>query len=227
MSFAHTIGSYEDEAALAALPVVDVVTYEFENVPARAAEVLQAHCEVRRGRRLWPPRRIGLLKSSSWPRWALPPRLSQRLMMPVVWRAVAQLEAPSILKTRRFGYDGKGQAMVREGSDLSALYRSLGSAPCILELCALHQEVSIVAARGVDGSFAAFDVCENVHEHHILSLTKVPAGLSSETSAEALEIAQKIADALDYVGVIAVELFVSVEKGREVLRVNEIAPRSP
>ena len=228
VSFAHTIGSYEDEAALAAFAdSVDVVTYEFENVPARAAEVLQAHCEVRPGAaalaasqdRLVEKQFMASLGIATAPFAAVDDAGG-------LARAVAQLGRPSILKPRRFGYDGKGQAMVREGSDLSALYRSLGSAPCILEgFVPFTKEVSIVAARGVDGSFAAFDVCENVHEHHILSLTKVPAGLSSETSDEALEIAQKIADALDYVGVIAVELFVSVEKGREVLRVNEIAPR--
>ena len=147
-------------------------------------------------------------------------------------RAVGQLGRPSILKTRRFGYDGKGQATIREGTDLPAVFRSLGAKPCILEGAVnFEREVSVIAARGIDGSFVAYDVCENHHENHILSRTIVPASISANVAAQAIEMTRRIAEALDYIGVIAVEMFVTREwpagggPQAQALRVNEIAPR--
>ena len=120
--------------------------------------------------------------------------------------------------------------MVREGADLAAAFASIGSQPAILEgVVPFAREVSVVAARGRDGSFAAFDVCENEHENHILSLTRAPARIAAGTAASAVAMTQKIMDALGYVGVITVEMFVveETEPGvdRETLVVNEIAPR--
>jgi 5-(carboxyamino)imidazole ribonucleotide synthase len=144
-------------------------------------------------------------------------------------RAVAQLGRPSILKTRRFGYDGKGQALVREGADLAVTFRSLGGAPSILEaVVPFSAEISVVAARAADGAFAAYDVCENRHENHILKFTRAPARIAAETAAAAVDLAHAIADALDYVGVLAVEMFAlaPVAPGwPQRLLVNEIAPR--
>jgi 5-(carboxyamino)imidazole ribonucleotide synthase len=142
-------------------------------------------------------------------------------------RAVAALGRPSILKTRRFGYDGKGQALVREGSNLSALHRGLGGAPTILEgFVNFEREVSVIAARGLEGEFAAFDICENEHEKHILARTRVPAAIAPATETAAMAIARQILEALDYVGVLAVEMFVTREAdGLEGLVVNELAPR--
>ena len=146
-------------------------------------------------------------------------------------RAVAQIGRPAILKTRRFGYDGKGQVMIRDGSDLGACFRGLGNVATILEgVVTFAKEVSVVAARGMDGSFAAYDVCENVHVNHILSTSLAPAQISDECAAEAVACARRIADALDYVGVIAVEMFVIDEPrvgagAKQTIRVNEIAPR--
>jgi 5-(carboxyamino)imidazole ribonucleotide synthase len=145
-------------------------------------------------------------------------------------RAVPHLGLPAILKTRRFGYDGKGQVMIREGADLAAVFASIGAQPAILEgVVPFAREVSVVAARARDGSFTAFDVCENEHENHILSLTRVPARVAHDTSAAAVAMTQKIMDALGYVGVICVEMFVVEATGagvdRERLVVNEIAPR--
>jgi 5-(carboxyamino)imidazole ribonucleotide synthase len=229
----HTVAAYEDEAALAAFAKsVDIITYEFENVPARTASVLADICPVR-------PNPRALATSQD--------RLTEKQFLSALGiatapytavddagtlaRAVAQLGRPSILKTRRFGYDGKGQTIVREDSDLAVTFRSLGGVAAILEgIVPFIKEVSVVAARGLDGTFAAYDVCENRHENHILSVTRVPADLSPEASATAIAIAQKIAEALDYEGVIAVEMFVTEVADRngaphQLISVNELAPR--
>ncbi len=143
-------------------------------------------------------------------------------------RALETIGLPAVLKTRRFGYDGKGQRIIREPGegDRNAIFAEFGGAPLILEgFVPFEREVSVVAARGADGSFAAFDLCENEHRNHILAFTRVPArGVAPETAQEAFRIARTIADALDYVGVLAVEMFL-VREGGERLVVNEIAPR--
>ena len=227
---AHTVAPYEDEAALAGFAdAVDVVTYEFENVPARTAAVLADHCLVRPGAAALAASQDRLVEKEFLSSLGIATAFYAQVDdAGALARAVAQLGRPSILKTRRFGYDGKGQAMLREGSDLASTFRSLGGAPAILEgIVPFSKEISIVAARGQDGEFAAFDVCENVHDHQILSTSRAPARVAPATATEAVEIAQRIADALDYVGVLAVEMFVSRDPdGRgEAIRVNEIAPR--
>jgi 5-(carboxyamino)imidazole ribonucleotide synthase len=225
---AHTVARYDDEAALARFAAqVDVVTYEFENVPARTAETIGALRPVLPG-----PRALAVSQD----------RLHEKDFVrslgigtaPYVAvddagalaRAVAAIGRPSILKTRRFGYDGKGQTTVRAGADLGGLFRGLGGAPCVLEgMVAFEKEVSVVAARGRDGAFAAYDLCENVHENHILARTLAPADAGARTQAEAVRIARAIADALDYVGVFAVEMFLVRDDDGERLLVNEMAPR--
>ncbi len=140
--------------------------------------------------------------------------------------AVAQIGLPAVLKTRRFGYDGKGQITLRDGADLAAAWEGIGKQSAILEgFVNFRREVSVVAARREDGAFAAFDVTENVHRNHILHTSTVPASVSAETARAARGIACKIAGALEYVGVFAVELFVSECGLGEWLIVNEIAPR--
>jgi 5-(carboxyamino)imidazole ribonucleotide synthase len=224
----HTLAKYEDLAALSAFAAtVAVVTYEFENVPAPSAAFLSA-----RGLVYPDARALGVSQD----------RLTEKTFMAELGlatapfcavddagglaRAVAQIGRPAILKTRRLGYDGKGQASVREGSDLASVFRSLGG-PCILEgMVNFEREISVIAARGRNGDFAAYDVGENEHVQHILSRTMVPARLSPPIAAAAIGIARTIADALDYVGVIAVELFVARDAANQpVLIVNEIAPR--
>jgi 5-(carboxyamino)imidazole ribonucleotide synthase len=225
---ARTIADYSDEAALAAFAAsVDVVTYEFENVPFATAAFLDALAPVRPN-----PRVLALTQD----------RLTEKEFVRGLGietapfadvadaadlaRAVAALGVPSILKTRRLGYDGKGQKTLRAGDDLAAAHRALGGAPCILEgFVPFAREVSVVAARGLDGGFRAYDVCENVHENHILALTIAPARIAESTAAAAVDLTRRIAEAADYVGVIAVEMFVVEERGGERLVVNEIAPR--
>jgi 5-(carboxyamino)imidazole ribonucleotide synthase len=227
------IAEWTDEAALARFSeAVDVVTYEFENVPAATAAFLAARKPVRPG----PP---ALEKTQD--------RLVEKDFLNglgiatapyaavddagALARHIGRIGRPAILKTRRFGYDGKGQFMLREGSDVGAAFRALGGAPCILEgFVPFEREVSVVGARGLDGSFAAFDVCENEHENHILAVTRAPAHMAPETAAQAMDITHRILDALDYVGVIAVEMFLVAETDasgvrREKVVVNEIAPR--
>ena len=139
---------------------------------------------------------------------------------------MAKLGRPAVLKTRRFGYDGKGQTMIREGSHLAEAYASVGGGACILEgFVPFQREVSVIGARGLDGSFAAYDVCENEHANHILSRTIVPAHAGARTQQTAIDMAGRIAAALDYVGVITVEMFLVEETSGERIVVNEIAPR--
>jgi 5-(carboxyamino)imidazole ribonucleotide synthase len=226
---ARTIGAYEDEAALAAFAeAVDVVTYEFENVPTPCVDFLSPLRPVRPGVRALSLTQDRLIEKSFLSDLGLrtAPFMAVEDAGALV-RAVGALGRPSILKTRRFGYDGKGQALVREGSNLSALHRGLGGAPTILEgFVNFEREVSVIAARGLDGAFAAFDLCENEHEKHILARTRVPAAIAPATGAAAVAIAQQILEALDYVGVLAVEMFVTREAdGLEGLVINELAPR--
>jgi len=221
----HVIASYSDEKALAEFAAqVSVVTYEFENVPAATAAFLAQRVPVLPG-----PRALAITQD----------RLSEKNFineiglatpgyLPVddadmLVEAVAALGRPSVLKTRRMGYDGKGQAMIRPGTDLAEAWQSIGRQPAILEaFVPFEREISVLVARGQDGTVAAFDVCENVHRHHILASTLVPAALGPAASHVAIEHAARIATRLDYVGVLAVELFVGTDGS---LLVNEIAPR--
>jgi 5-(carboxyamino)imidazole ribonucleotide synthase len=223
-----SLGAYEDEAALARFAdAVDVVTYEFENVPARAAEVIAARRPLRPGAKALATTQDRLIEKDFVRGLGLEtaPYLAVDDAGGLA-RAVAALGRPSILKTRRFGYDGKGQATIRGGADLGGVFRALGPAPCILEgVVPFDKELSVVAARGVDGAVAVYDLCENAHENHILARTLAPAGVSAATARAAVEIAHAIGDALEYVGVFAVELFLVGEGAQERLLVNEIAPR--
>jgi 5-(carboxyamino)imidazole ribonucleotide synthase len=134
--------------------------------------------------------------------------------------------APAILKTRRFGYDGKGQVKVRDRADAASAWRQIGEQPAIVEaLVPFEREVSIVAARSHDGRIECFDLIENEHRDHILKLSRVPADVPDAVAGEARRIAEAIATAFDYVGVLAVEMFVVREAAGPALLVNEIAPR--
>jgi 5-(carboxyamino)imidazole ribonucleotide synthase len=140
--------------------------------------------------------------------------------------AIAKIGLPAVLKTRRFGYDGKGQAVVREGDDPEKVWADLETRSAILEaFVPFEREVSVVAARSASGEVVCYDVTENEHRDHILKFSHAPARISDALAAQARTIAEKIATALDYVGVFAVELFVVPGKDGLSLMVNEIAPR--
>jgi len=225
---AQTRADFLDEAALAAFAEsVDVVTYEFENVPARTAEVLEAHCPVRPNPRVLALTQDRLIEKQFLRGLGLMTAdFADVQDTRMLAAAIETLGRPSILKTRRFGYDGKGQARIADGGDLGQTFATLGGVPCILEgYVPFIKEISVIAARGATGEFRAYDICENVHEHHILATTTAPAAVSAATAAAAVEAAHRIAAAADYVGVIAVEMFVIRRDETEELVINEIAPR--
>lgn len=203
---------------------VQVLTFEFENVPfaaaAAAAEVAPVrphgcvlHVTQDRGREK------SFLEASGIP--CTPFRRVRALdeLQP----ALREIGLPAVLKTAGFGYDGKGQRILRSEPDAAAAWQILGPGEFILEaFIDFEREVSIVAARGVDGSFAPFEVVENAHVRHVLDVTIAPASLPAKTRGEAIEIARVILEQLDVVGVLCVEFFVTRD-GR--LLVNELAPR--
>jgi 5-(carboxyamino)imidazole ribonucleotide synthase len=225
---ARTVANFSDEAALARFAqAVDVITYEFENVPAACADFLNARKPVRPSPQVLATTQDRLVEKQFVQSLGIETAAFADVPNAgALARAVARLGRPSILKTRRLGYDGKGQILLQAGADLSSAFRSTGGVPAILEsVVPFTKELSVVAARGVDGAFRAYDICENAHERHILATTTVPAAIGAQSVVRAVEIARKIAEASDYVGVFAVELFLVVEDGGERLIVNEIAPR--
>ena len=223
-----TCADYHDENALDLFARdVDVVTYEFENVPAFAATFLAARVPVLPG-----PAALAVTQD----------RLREKQFVSdlgigtaafaavddhaALGAALAAIGRPAVLKTRRFGYDGKGQVMIRDGVDLDAAWTDIGEQPAILEaFVPFEREISVVAARGRDGRVECFEVTENEHRDHILKVSRVPAAVSRPVAAEAERIAADIATAFDYVGVLAVEMFVVADGAGHAVLVNEIAPR--
>jgi 5-(carboxyamino)imidazole ribonucleotide synthase len=221
VSAAQTLAPYTDQEALARFAEsCDVVTYEFENVPAETAAFVAARVPLRPNERALALTQDRLLEKN----FIASLGLKTPHFLAVSSRQEAeQVQGPSVLKTRRLGYDGKGQAMVATPAEAVAAFDKLGGVACIAEsFVDFAYEASIIAARGVDGSFAAYDPPHNVHRHHILHRSTVPSPLAAEALDNALHIARSIGAGLDYVGVFAVELFVGQDG---TLLVNEIAPR--
>ncbi len=228
VSAGHTVAAYEDEAALRAFAAgVDAVTYEFENVPLATATLLSAIVPVRPGVRALEVSQDRLVEKRFLEGLGIAVAPFRPIDGPAdLAAAVAALGLPAVLKTRRLGYDGKGQTMLREGFDAAAAWKAIGAAPAILEgFVPFSLECSIVLARSLDGETAAFDVAENHHEHHILRRTVVPAAVAAETAAAAAALGAKVADAIGHVGVLTVELFLVRDASGERLVANEIAPR--
>ncbi|WP_114945954.1 5-(carboxyamino)imidazole ribonucleotide synthase [Microvirga calopogonii] len=224
----YTIAAYEDEANLVRFAkAVDVVTYEFENVPSETAAILSAHALLAPNAQALAVSQDRFLEKS----FIAGLGIAVAPFAPVsdeaeLAEAVERIGRPAVLKTRRFGYDGKGQVKITPEADPLAAWEEIGRAASILEgFVPFEREVSVVAARTAAGAFAAYDLCANEHRNHILDTTRVPAGASPQTEEQAFRIARSIAEALDYVGVLAVELFLVTEDGSERLVVNEIAPR--
>ncbi len=224
VAHACTCASYEDRAALTAFAAsVDVITYEFENVPTAALDLLEAAKPIRPGRGALATSQDRIVEKDFLKGLGLttaPYAAVQSL--DDLTEAIARIGLPAILKTTRLGYDGKGQVRLHEPQDAAAAHAAMQGAPCVLEgLIDFTHEVSVIAARGLDGSVACYDPGENVHHDGILRNTTLPARLSPTQRSDAVLIAARILNALDYVGVMGVELFVT-GKG---LIVNEIAPR--
>ncbi|MER8481881.1 5-(carboxyamino)imidazole ribonucleotide synthase [Mesorhizobium sp. M1322] len=219
--------AYDDTAALAELAAVSaVVTYEFENVPVMAASALAVTVPG------YPPARALEVAQD---------RVAEKKFLngigvptadfcPVdnddeLTAALKKFDGSGILKTRRMGYDGKGQRVFRnmETGGFAGTCEAMGNVPLILEsFVAFEREISVIAARGMDGSLAAYDPAENVHRDGILHSSTLPAGITSETAVSAQAAAAEILAALDYVGVIGIEFFVLADGA---LLANEIAPR--
>jgi len=224
VSAAFTQADYGDEDALGRFAeAVDAITYEFENVPAETVGFLAGLKPVRPG--------VRALKVAQ-------DRLQEKTFLNGIGvatapfaavasgadltRALERIGLPSVLKTRRFGYDGKGQVMLKTAEDRDQALAVIGHAPAVLEgFVAFEREISVIVARDAGGGIAAYDASENQHEDHILARSIVPARINPQTAEAALEIARKIAGALDYVGVMGVEMFETAGT----LIVNEIAPR--
>ena len=220
-----TRADYDDEQALARFAEsVDVVTYEFENIPAETAAFLAPLVPV-----LPDPR----ILATTQDRIAEKDFIAGLGIGTAPYAAVAtsaelstaldRIGRPAVLKTRRFGYDGKGQAAIAKDAAAEAAWQDVGAQPSILEaFVPFVREVSVVAARAADGTVECFDLTENEHRDHILKVSRVPAAVSDATAQEARRIAETIAHHFDYIGVLAVEMFVL---GDGTLLVNEIAPR--
>ena len=221
----HLSAAWEDQSALDELArLAAAATVEFENVPTAALEFLAARIPVRPSADALRAAQDRIEEKRALSRhgfataeWA-PARTREELD-----QALLEVGIPALLKTSRFGYDGKGQAPVDGPDDAHEAFRRFGERSCVLERrLNLERELSVILARGADGDIACFPVGENVHVNGILDTTTLPAGISTEMAHEAQRLASGVAAALDYVGVLGVELFVA-DGGR--LYVNEIAPR--
>jgi len=206
---------------------VDVITYEFENVPAAAAMILAARRPVLPNRKILETTQDRLAEKDFIKRLGIGTADYADVSSPATLRAaISRIGLPAVIKTRRFCYDGKGQAMIREGDDLDRIWAELGTKSAILEaFIPFEREISVIAARSASGEVECFDVTENEHRDHILKISRAPAAIPDALAAQARDVAGKIATALDYVGVLAVEMFVLVNDGGAKILVNEIAPR--
>ncbi len=228
VSAARTVAPYEDEAALAEFAArVDVVTYEFENIPAATVEFLIAHTTVLPGVRSLAVSQDRLSEKQLMAELGIAvPAFAPVAALSDIYSALARTGRPAILKTRRLGYDGKGQAMIGAGDDPVPAWRATGEVPAILEaLIPFSREISVILARSRDGDMRAWDVTENRHKAGILDTSTVPAAITPLLAARAVTMAEQIAMALDHVGVLAVEMFVIGDGDGARLMVNEIAPR--
>ena len=217
--------SYDDRAMLTGFAeICDVITFEFENLPTDTIQYLASLKPVNPNTSALAITQDRLREKAFVESLGLATAPFAEVNTEVGARSAFELiGGPAIIKTRRLGYDGKGQAKVTSIEEAAAALARFKGASCILEgFVDFAFEASVVAARGVDGAFAAFDPPENIHENHILRRSIVPGRLKHAQAEEAKAIARTIADALDYVGVLAVELFVSHDGA---LIVNEIAPR--
>ena len=219
-----TSADYTDEQALRRFArSVDVITYEFENIPTEALDILEEDRPIHPGREALRVSQDRLTEKTFLQALGLKTAPFADIdSLDSLEAALETIGTPSILKSRRFGYDGKGQVRLRDPSEAKRAFGEMVGAPSILEgFVDFQREVSVIAARGLNGEVACFDPGENVHRDGILHTTTVPARLSGAQRADAVLLAGQILNALDYVGVLGVELFVTGEG----LVVNEIAPR--
>ncbi len=220
------VAAYDDAPALAELAKrSDVVTYEFENVPVSAAGELASQVAV-----YPPPKALEMAQDRLTEKQfingcGIPTALFHAVDSQAdLEKALADFGGQGVLKTRRLGYDGKGQRVYRSAADSAeGGYAALGNVPLILEsFVSFEREISIIAARGSDGTIACYDPAENIHRNGILHTSTLPAAISEQTASAARQAAERILTALGYVGVIGIEFFVLADGS---LIANEMAPR--
>ena len=229
----ETCASYDDRDAVRAfVRGVDAVTFEFENVPSHVAEIAAMEGKpVRPGGHVLHVAQNRLREKGFFAEAGLPVTpFAPVHSLADLQAGLARLGTPAVLKTAAFGYDGKGQVKIDEPSQAEDAWQAMKGQPAILEaFVPFEREVSVVAARGIDGAFAAFPLVENRHANHILDVAIAPAQVSSEVAAEAQQLTRRLMDALDVVGVLCVEFFLLPEAEVELLTgrllINEIAPR--
>ena len=228
VSARSTIAEYDDAAALDAFAKsVDVVTYEFENVDVAAVERIATIVPVRPGGKALAVSQDRMIEKSFLRDLGI---ATAPFVAVSDWSsleaAIAALGLPAIVKTRRFGYDGKGQTLIRSIEDVEAALAAVTDAPAILEgFVSFTGEISVIGVRGADGATATYDVADNIHRAGILHTSTVPSKFGDVVAAEARRIVGRMLEALDYVGVIGVEFFVAGEARDQRLLVNEFAPR--
>ena len=223
-----TCAEYADVEALELFASdADVITYEFENIPAATAMIVAARRPVLPNHHILETVQDRLVEKNFVSGLGIgTAAYADVASVQALREAIKIIGLPAVIKTRRFGYDGKGQTIIREGDDLYTVWDDLGTKSAILEaFVPFEREISVIAARGADGSVECFDVTENEHCDHILKYSRVPAAIPDALAAQARGMAEKIATALDYVGVLAVEMFVVPGAEGPTLLVNEIAPR--
>jgi 5-(carboxyamino)imidazole ribonucleotide synthase len=203
---------------------VDVVTFEFENVPAAAAAAAAEFAPVRPGGHVLHIAQHRLREKTFLSEAGLPVTPFRRVRsMEELQQAARDLGLPAVLKTAGFGYDGKGQYRIKTPQDFPAAWEAVGEQEAVLEAFIDFQcEISVVAARGGDGAFVHYGAVENQHRNHILDVSIAPARIRPEIAREAIELARAVLEKLEVVGVLCVEFFVQ-ENGR--LLINELAPR--
>lgn len=224
VSTATTIGAYQDAVALRAFAQsVDVITFEFENIPAETLEMLDAITVVRPKPGVLFTTRHRLREKE----FIRAQGIKTAPFAPVqteaeLWEAVKTIGTPSVLKTCEMGYDGKGQVVIKSPEEAQKAWAQLGKTECILEgFVEFSAEASIIVARSTHGEMRCFPLVENIHREHILHKTIAPASFINEHQEQAVKIAKTLSEKLDVVGLLAVELFVT----KDGLLVNELAPR--
>ncbi|MGH9258268.1 MAG: 5-(carboxyamino)imidazole ribonucleotide synthase [Vicinamibacterales bacterium] len=217
--------SYEDLDALRTFAHgVDVVTFEFENVPIDAIDAVEEFVPVRPSAvALQTAQQRAREKTFLADRGVPTAPFFAAATLDELWDAVARIGTPAVVKTAAFGYDGKGQHKVTTPADVEHIWAAIGHQEAVVEkFVSLQAEMSVVAARGVDGTVVQYRPFENRHRNHILDVTTVPAAVAPGTATQAAEITRTILEELQYVGVLCVEFFVSTDGE---LLVNELAPR--
>jgi 5-(carboxyamino)imidazole ribonucleotide synthase len=224
---ARTEGSYADEDALARFAAsCAVVTCEFENVPAATLQAAARAVPVFPGAKSFAVAQDRLVEKDFVTGLGIPvaPYLEVDDAEDLR-RALPQVRIPALLKTRRFGYDGKGQIVIRGADEIAAALEAIGHAPALVEgIVPFEREISVIVVRGRNGAEQFYDVVENVHENGILAISRAPARIAQALAVEAKTIAGKIAEALGHVGVLCVEMFARSGDKPELV-VNEFAPR--